>query len=305
MKKTDVIATLLGEKQNNKPVHTIVKAFAPTNVALCKYWGKRNRELNLPVTSSLSISLGKKGATVELKISDTGGDVITLNHEPIDSSSSFYKRVFEFLNLFFEQRNFYFDIHAISNIPIAAGLASSASGFAAIVLALNQFFNWQLTERELSILARLGSGSASRSIWQGFVEWYAGNREDGMDSYAEPLLKTWPDLCIGLLILSTKEKYMSSREAMQCTVNTSPFYALWPQKAANDMSLIKEAINTQDFELLGKTAESNALAMHATMLSSWPPINYAVPETITTMHEIWKLRREGLDLYFTQDAGPN
>ncbi len=305
MKKSDIVSQILGKKQNNKPFLSLSKMFAPTNIALCKYWGKRNDELNLPVTSSLSISLGKKGATTEIQISDEAQDRVTLNNQIIDTTSTFYKRLIEFLNLFFPQRTMRFQINTITNIPTAAGLASSASGFAALVLTLNQLFNWELAEYELSILARLGSGSATRSIWQGFVEWRMGTREDGMDSYGEPITKIWPELCIGLLIISTSEKPISSRDAMKRTLTTSPFYSAWPSKVADDLLLIKQAIHEQDFQLLGKTAESNAMAMHATMLSAWPPISYALPETVLAMQKIWQLRQEGLQLYFTQDAGPN
>jgi diphosphomevalonate decarboxylase len=92
---------------------------------------------------------------------------------------------------------------------------------------------------------------------------------------------------------------------MQQTVKNSSLYRQWPKKVAQDLQMLKQALSTQDFTLLGKTAESNALAMHATMLSSWPPICYFFPETIAAMHEIWMLRQEGLDIYFTEDAGPN
>lgn len=191
------------------------------------------------------------------------------------------------------------------DIPVAAGLASSACGFASLTLALNDLFDWQLPMHELSILARLGSGSAARSLWPGFVEWHAGQRVDGMDSFAEPLGFAWPELLIGILPLSNQEKSISSRQAMQQTVATSALYTNWPRKVAQDMVIIKQAIHAKNFALFAGTAESNALSMHATMLSSWPPICYFLPETIAAMHLIWKLRQEGLNLFFTEDAGPN
>src|SRR5690606_6915553 len=153
-----------------------------------------------------------------------------------------------------------------------AGLASSACGFASLVSALNDLLDWKLAKRDLSILARLGSGSAARSLWMGFVEWHAGVQADGMDSYADALPFEWPELCIGILALSDKEKPISSREAMQRTVSTSVLYNSWPKKVLQDMIIIKQALQVKNFSLLGGTAESNALTMHATMLSSWPPI---------------------------------
>jgi len=191
------------------------------------------------------------------------------------------------------------------NIPVAAGLASSACGFASLVLALNDLYAWQLSENDLSILARLGSGSASRSLWNGFVEWHVGRQTDGMDSYAAPLSYTWQSLCVGVLTLCNQEKNISSRDAMRQTVASSLLYQSWPAKVANDMTAIKQALVEENFELLGETAESNALAMHATMLSSWPPICYSLPETLAAMHKVWDLRKQGLAVYFTQDAGPN
>lgn len=305
MKKFDVVKTILGNRLDAPIKKAYAKAFAPSNIALCKYWGKRNQELNLPMTSSLSISLGKKGVTTEVTVIDSHCDVIHLNNTPIDLFSPFGKRLLEFLSLFRKTEDFHFEINIQSNIPIAAGLASSASGFAAFVLVLNDLFAWNLPKKDLSILARLGSGSASRSIWDGFVEWHVGVREDGLDSHGESILETWPDLCVGLLILNDKEKSISSKEAMQRTVTTSGLYSAWPSKVNKDLSFLKQAITMRDFELFGKTAESNALTMHAMMQSAWPPIIYTLPETLYAMQKIWELRREGLALYFTQDAGPN
>jgi diphosphomevalonate decarboxylase len=280
-------------------------AYAPTNIALCKYWGKRNAELNLPVTSSLSIALPDKGTMTTLSVAATSQDNIILNGLPIANDSSFLKRTSAYLDLFRPSKDWYLNIDININIPIAAGLASSASGFASLVSALNDLFDWRLPKRDLSILARIGSGSACRSLWNGFVEWHAGVQEDGMDSFGEPLAFEWPSLRVGILTFSERPKPISSRDAMQTTVNTSTLYASWPDKVRHNMSLLKQALQTKDFELLGATAESNALSMHATMLDSWPPICYFLPETIAAMQQIWQLRSEGLALYFTQDAGPN
>ena len=305
MKKIDVVKKILETRINALPNNTVVETFAPSNIALCKYWGKRDPELNLPVTSSLSVSLGNKGTTTKLNISEQEHDIILLNDQPVSFVSSFGKRLTEFLDLFRTKNKLRFHIDIQTNIPIAAGLASSASGFASIVKALDQLFEWKLSNHELSILARLGSGSASRSITSGFVEWHQGVRTDGFDSFGELIPDQWPDLCVGLLILSDKEKLIGSREAMQRTITTSPLYSVWPSKVSHDLSIIKKAISVLDFHLLGKTAESNAMTMHATMLSAWPPISYAVPETLLAARKIWELRYEGFPLYFTQDAGPN
>lgn len=305
MKKTDIVQMILKQKYAAPAKNTKGLAFAPTNIALCKYWGKRNSDINLPVTSSLSISLPEKGAMTTLTFSNGQQDVIVLNDTQIDAESNFAKRLVQFLNLFRPNQEWHLHVNIKMNIPVAAGLASSACGFASLVAALNDLFGWNLPLRELSILARMGSGSAARSLWNGFVEWHAGVQSDGMDSYAEPLTVTWPDFCVGILSISEQEKPISSREAMQRTVSSSMMYAQWPKKVAQDLVIIRQALHTKNFPLLGGTSESNALTMHATMMSSWPPICYSLPETIAAMQAVWKLRKNGLELYFTQDAGPN
>ncbi len=215
------------------------------------------------------------------------------------------KRVVQYLDLFRTQEKWWLHVDIKMNIPVAAGLASSACGFASIVCALNDLFQWQLPHRDLSILARLGSGSAARSLWNGFVIWHEGMREDGMDSVGEPLTCEWPSLRIGILPIADTEKPISSREAMLRTVNSSSLYNCWPRKVSQDLAIFKQALKTRNFPLLAGTAESNALSMHATMLSSWPPICYFLPETLTAMQTVWNLRHDGCEIYFTEDAGPN
>lgn len=307
LKKTDVVQQIL----RNVPVMKAAErreqgvAYAPTNIALCKYWGKRDTELNLPVTSSLSIALPDKGAMTTLKWNTKAVDTVVLNGEEIASDSAFVTRLVSYLDLFRTVDKWYLHIDIKMNLPVAAGLASSACGFASIAAALNDLLQWQLSMRDLSILARLGSGSAARSLWNGFVFWHEGLREDGMDSFGEPLNVEWEALCVGIIPISSAQKAVSSREAMQRTVNSSALYASWPRKVSQDLSIFKQALKTKNFSLLGGTAESNALAMHATMLSSWPPICYFLPETLTAMQKVWECRRAGCEVYFTEDAGPN
>ncbi len=280
-------------------------AFCPTNIALCKYWGKRDSELNLPMTPSLSVALPDKGAMTQLSIRNQSIDLVVLNGKELDPNSQFVTRLIQYLDLFRPEKNWHLQIDITMSIPVAAGFASSACGFASLISAMNDLFVWQLPNRHLSVLARLGSGSACRSFWNGFVEWHAGTETNGMDSYAEPLTQEWPELCIGLLSLSENQKSISSRDAMQRSVDTSILYGNWPRKVARDMVTLRQAIEIKNFSLLGGVAESNALTMHATMLSSWPPVCYFLPETIAAMQQIWQLRQEGFEIYFTQDAGPN
>lgn len=303
MEKIDIVREILTGKSRTPQIEG--KAFAPSNIALVKYWGKRNEEINLPQTSSLSISLGDKGAATTIREISAATDQIILNQKKIDLNSSFGKRLQEFLDLFRATESTRYQVDTQMNIPVAAGLASSACGFAALVLALDKLYQWDLDLTSLSILARLGSGSAARSLWHGFVEWQEGLQENGMDSHGILLKEQWPEFRIGLHLLYTGPKSLSSREAMRRTVQTSYLYSAWPAQVSADMKIIKQALAEKNFSLLAQRAEANALAMHATMISAWPPVLYSQAETLEAMNQIWNLRAEGVEVYFTQDAGPN
>ena len=279
--------------------------YAPANIALVKYWGKRDEALNLPVTGSLSISLGPLGSHVELARGTGAGDAVWLNGKPLPADSSFARRARAFLDLFRPAPVFVFELKARNTVPTAAGFASSASGFAALAKAVDGLFGWGLAPRELSILARLGSGSAARSLEEGFVEWHAGTAADGLDSFAERLGAEWPELRVGAVVLCADEKPVGSREGMKRSVETCEFYREWPGRVAKDLVALKAAIAQRDFAALGAVAEANALAMHALMAATRPPIVYALPETVAAMRAVWAARAAGLALWFTMDAGPN
>jgi diphosphomevalonate decarboxylase len=305
MLKSHVVQQLLQQQLQNQPVKKQVEAFAPVNIALCKYWGKRDQAINLPVTASLSVALPETGTLTCLHIIDAAQDSISLNGQPVAADTEFSRKLIAYLDLFRGQSHWHFAVDTHSQVPVAAGLASSASGFAALVKALQQLFQWQVADTTLSILARLGSGSACRSLWPGFATWQRGEQADGMDSHGIPLNVTWPGLCMGLVIFTDQPKSISSRAAMQRTVETSPLYQSWPVTVDRDFATLQQAIAEQDFHKLGEAAERNALAMHATMLAAWPPVLYATTDTIQAMQKVWQLRAEGLPIYFTQDAGPN
>lgn len=277
--------------------------YAPANIALCKYWGKRDHELNLPVTDSLSISLGSLGSHCKISLSDR--DAYTLNGDVVPEESAFAKRLSTFLDLFRGETGPAYSVEAINSVATAAGFASSASGFAAVVLALNELHGWSLDDRVLSIFARMGSGSACRSLWNGFVHWQAGKLADGSDCYAEPIPSNWRALRIGLVAVDAGQKPISSRDAMNRTVSTSVLYETWPDQVQQDMQTLQQAIHTCDFETLGACAEQNAMAMHATMMAARPPVLYWRPETLDVLYAVWQARSEGIPLYFTMDAGPN
>jgi diphosphomevalonate decarboxylase len=300
--KHQVVEHIIGKQREQAKAKG--KAFAPSNIALCKYWGKRDAELNLPVTSSLSVSLHHLGTVTEI-MRATEKDHIVLNGIELDEHEPFAKRLITFLDLYRPHPEFKFKVNTSNNIPTAAGLASSASGFAAMVLALDDFFAWNLSLQDLSILARMGSGSAARSLMNGFVLWQAGSRSDGMDSFAKSLDIEWPEFRIGVLTLSDLEKSKSSRQAMTETVNTSILYKSWPAQVSRDLDRLLTAIQNKDIQLCGETAEQNALSMHATMIASWPPTLYWLAETVSTLNRVWEMRKQGIPVYITMDAGPN
>lgn len=279
--------------------------FAPSNIALCKYWGKRDLDLNLPVNPSLSVSLSHLGTKTRIEPIEGPVDEIWLNGQQMRADTLFAKRLSAFVDLFRQTKFQALRVQTRNNIPTAAGLASSASGFAALTLALNDGLDLQLDKPALSMLARLGSGSACRSIYSGFVEWHMGHRDDGADSHAHPIAASWPGLAVGLVKVDEGVKSVSSRSGMARTVDSSHLYQSWPLQANTDLVKLHRAIETQNFQLLGSTAEQNALSMHATMIASWPPLVYWQPDSLKAMQRVWSLRQQGLEIYFTMDAGPN
>lgn len=281
------------------------EAYAPANIALCKYWGKRDAVLNLPVTDSLSVSLGAFGTHCRIALSDKD-DQYFLNGCEQAEDGAFASRLRAFLDHFRGSGAGYrYRVDTTNTVATGAGFASSASGFAALVLALDALHGWGCDKSTLSRLARIGSGSACRSLWQGFVRWRAGIAADGSDCQAAPLGRKWSSLRIGLLSVCTDAKPVSSREAMNRTVATSALYRSWPQQVENDMTGLVAAIEDQDFDMLGKVAEQNALAMHATMIAAKPPVLYWKPRSVEKMEQVWMARAEGVPVYFTMDAGPN
>ncbi len=278
-------------------------AYAPANIALCKYWGKRDAALHLPMNGSVSLSLGPHGTVTRVR--PAACDRIVLNGERLSPGRDEARRLTEYLDLFRSPAAPGFEVQTKNTIPTAAGLASSASGFAALAIALDALFGWNLDLRAISILARLGSGSAARSVSDGFVEWRRGRRADGSDSFARRWPEAWPELRIGLRVLHREPKPVGSREGMRRTVETSPLYAAWPALARRDLAALRAAVRDRDFDALGRTAEANAMAMHATMLAARPAVRYWRPQTLAELDRVSALRAEGVAVFATMDAGPN
>jgi diphosphomevalonate decarboxylase len=281
-------------------------ATANANIALVKYWGKRDSKLLLPQNSSVSMTCSGLCTTTTVEFSDGyQEDIIVINDEELWKDEKNIRghlgRIREIARI-----KQYAKIVSESNFPVAAGLASSASGFAALTLAAADACGLHLNQKELTILTRLGSGSACRSVCEGFVEWHSGHRLDGLDSYAETIANKnhWPEFRIIAAIVSESKKKVSSRAGMKQTVETCPYYNGWLATVDKDLEIIKDSIKRTDFSSAGATAEMNCLKMHALMITTYPPIIYWIPATIEVMHAVQEMRSEGLQAYFTIDAGP-
>lgn len=282
-------------------------AKAHTNIALIKYWGKRNDALILPTNSSLSLTLD--GFYTETSVEFKEGlvkDVFELDQEIITGVA--YNRVSAYLDLIrsFARTDMHAEVHSTNAVPTAAGFASSASGFAALAAAATKALDIDVTDTDLSRLTRQGSGSACRSIYGGFVQWEEGTRDDGLDSYAVPIApKEHWDVRVAAVVLTAGEKDISSRIGMKRTVDTSVFYQGWLDSVPHDLSEIKDGIQARDFEKVGSIAEANCLKMHATTLGASPPFTYWHDTTMAVMQTVQGLREKGIPAYFTIDAGPN
>ena len=279
-------------------------ARAHTNIALIKYWGKKNKELFLPMNSSLSLTLDAFYTDTKITLdSHFNSDCFYLNGEKQDDKNT--QKISQFLNLFRSQMNeyLYAKVESYNFVPTAAGLASSASAFAALATAMNEASNLQFSLDVLSTYARRGSGSATRSIYGGFVEWQMGTANHNSKAiYIDPANF---DIAMLIIVVNAKQKKISSRIGMEHTVLTSPFYQEWIKTAKQDLVAIKEAIQQQDIRLIGEITEANAMKMHATTLSANPPFTYFEPESLIAQQAVTSLREKGYTAYYTMDAGPN
>ncbi len=285
-------------------------AKAHPNIALIKYWGKRDEKLILPHQSSFSVTLGPLAVVTTVEFSGRPGeDYIEINGRLAAGAER--ARVEEiFRELRKELRPTKLGSARMvsrGDFPAAAGLASSAAGFAALAVAARAAAGLNRDVRADSILARKGSGSASRSIEGGFVRWNRGRRSDGKDSFGEQLCdeKHWPDLRLLVGMVSRVEKEVKSRDGMRTTVKTSPYYPAWIKDAEREAKDIVRLVKKRDLEAVGEMAERNAWRMHATAMGANPPLCYLKPQTLAVIEACRQSRAQGIGVWFTLDAGPN
>ena len=273
------------------------RARARTNIALVKYWGKADVGVNTPAVGSISVTLADLWTDTQVCFDVAQGvDSLELDGR---SDAAQTARVSAFLDLIRDAAGVAHRARVTSrnNFPTGAGLASSASGFAALAAAATDALGLTLTPKELSILARRGSGSAARSVFGGFVEMHRGDCSD--DAFAEPLAGAdhWP-LVVVIAITARGPKSVGSTDGMARSAATSPFYAQWVASSGDDLDAAR------DFDLLADVAEHSCMKMHATAAATRPPLIYFNGATIECLHQVRELRATGVPVFFTIDAGP-
>jgi diphosphomevalonate decarboxylase len=279
-------------------------ALAHPNIAFIKYWGNRDQNLRLPVNGSISMNLdGLFTRTTVTFSASLEADSLSIGNKPVTGPG--LERVSALLDLVRKLAgiNERAEVVSENNFPSRTGIASSASAFAALALAASRAAGIILTQRELSRLARRGSGSASRSIPGGFVEWYLGN--DDSDSYAESIAppEHW-DLVDCVAIVSREHKQTGSA-AGHLLAPTSPLQAARVADAYRRLDICRRAIQDRDFEALATIVELDSDMMHAVMMTSTPGLFYWKPASITVMEAVRKWRKSGIPVCYTVDAGPN
>lgn len=277
-------------------------AVAHPNIALVKYWGKSDVERNLPAVGSISITLDTLSTRTTIRSDPTLSiDRLELDGQPASTDRT--ARVTAGLELVRRQRPDlpFLQVESTNSFPTAAGLASSASGFAALVTAVNAVLETPLGPDELATIARRCSGSSPRSLFGGFVELAL----KGGSTSLRPLLGRgdWP-LDVVIAVTSKSAKKIGSTEGMELTRTSSVFYDSWVSSSPGDLAAARSAIRTRDFEALATVSESSCLKMHAVALAARPGLLYWNGTTVECLHRVRELRETGTPVFFTIDAGP-
>lgn len=278
-------------------------AVAPSNIAFIKYWGLADPIHRIPTNGSISMNLSNltTTTTVEFSLSYKTDD-ITIDGK---KDKGKIERVIAHLDRIRRLKKTKLCAKVVSknNFPAGTGLSSSASGFAALTVAAANALGLILSEKELSIIARQGSGSACRSIPSGFVEWHKGTSDQ--TSYAETIYPadSW-DIVDIVACVSTAEKTVPTTEGQMYAI-TSPFFKERLKNIDNKISLLRQSIAHRDFKQFGSIIEKEALELHAIMMTSTPSLVYMLSETLQVITEIVRLRKNGIPVYFTLNTGQN
>lgn len=279
-------------------------AIAHPNIALIKYWGNFDNQLRLPSNGSISMNLGGLFTKTRVEFgAELSEDQLIINQQSVSGTP--LERVSQFLDVArsLAGQKVFARVTSRNNFPVGAGIASSAAAFAALALAASRALGLQLTESELSRLARRGSGSACRSIPPGFCEWLPG--EDDLSSFAVSIAAPdyW-ELVDCIAVVESGPKAVGSTEG-HAIAPTSPLQTARVQDAGRRLAICRHAIQSKDFNELASITELDSNLMHAVMMTSQPPLFYWSPESLSLMNTIPRLRQSGLPVCYTLDAGPN
>ncbi len=279
-------------------------AIAHPNIAFIKYWGNKDEFLRIPLNSSLSMNLDNLFTRTQVEFDPRiHSDSLIIIREQCYGPS--FDRLSKFLDILREKskKEIYAKVISENNFPTAAGIASSASAFAALTLAAVNALELDLSEKELSQLARRGSGSASRSIPEGFVEWQAGNNDQDSFSFSIAPPSHW-DLVDCITIVQSIPKRVSSTEGHRLA-NTSILQEIRVKDSNRRLEICKKAIINKDFEKFAQIIELDSNLMHAVMMTSQPPLFYWEPISLEIMRAVTDWRSQGIPVCYTIDAGPN
>jgi diphosphomevalonate decarboxylase len=283
---------------------------AGSNIAFIKYWGVADVALNLPLNNSISMTLADAHTTTTVEWDEYGqqtADEFTLDHIRLDehAAGAPWARLARHMDCIRALAGVNHRVRVVShnNFPAASGIASSASGFAALTVAACDALGLNLDIQRLSALARRGSGSASRSLFAGFVEWERGYDDASSVAHALHPPDHWAlyDL---VAIVSGATKQVSSERGHRMAA-TSPLLAGRLACLPAQLDTVRQALAERDLRRLGPVLEQDALAMHAVMMTSTPSLLYWQPATLEILHAVPQWRADGLAAYFTIDAGPN
>ena len=276
-------------------------AVASSNIAFTKYWGRKDEKLRLPMNGSIAMSLSNLLTTTTVEF-DEGleEDEITVNNEKREKEtvkvSKHLDRIRKLAGI-----NTFAKVVSVNSFPTATGLSSSASGFAALTVAGAAAAGLNLSDKELSILARQGSGSACRSISPGIVEWLDADTSEG--SYAKTIFpKEHWDIADVVAVVSEGRKEISTSDAHE-EANSSPFMKVRVEGMKEKNKLLKQIIARRDFREFGEFIESEALELHAIYITQKPALIFLMPNSLLLMKLCKKWREEGLPVYFTVNTG--
>ncbi len=280
------------------------KAVSHPNIAFIKYWGNRDSSLRIPVNGSISMNMAELETITSVTFDKSlTADQLTLNGKLAEPGQ--VKRVADFLDIIRKMAgiSLHADVVSSNNFPTGAGIASSAAAFSALALAGSKAAGLNLDEKALTRLARRGSGSASRSIPDGFVEWLPGTTDEDSYSISLASASSW-DLRDVIAVVAAGEKKTGSSEG-HGLAGTSPFQTTRVADAPRRLSMCREAVLARDFDRLAAVMELDSDMMHAVMMTSTPPLFYWEPASLRIIKSVPLWRDQGIPCAYTLDAGPN